>query len=89
MKKILIVDDEVMLGRAIGDYFEDLEFDVVRAVADSGRGGEIALRPGKLIAGLKATWFNPRDGSSKPASATRANTYRTPDSKDWVLLLRK
>jgi len=44
------------------------------------------VKPGTLGQGLKAEWFNPRDGSRTPAESQQPNTYRTPDEQDWVLL---
>ena len=59
------------------------------AVVYFERGGEIAFKPGPLVDGLEAQWYNPRDGVRKPVSTTEDGTFRTPDTDDWVLLLRK
>lgn len=59
------------------------------AVVYFERGGEIALKPDRLVEGLEAQWYNPRDGRWSPASTTKGGAYRTPDIEDWVLLLRK
>ncbi|HUT94841.1 MAG TPA: DUF4038 domain-containing protein [Thermoguttaceae bacterium] len=52
-------------------------------------GGQVTLSDSKLIGGLRAKWFNPRDGSSRSAEPGSMNTYLAPDDEDWVLLLRK
>lgn len=44
----------------------------------------------KLSSSYRATWFNPRDGSSHPASEMRTSggpTFKTPDGKDWLLYI--
>ena len=51
-------------------------------------GAEVALKNGVLKDGLRAEWFDPRTGRRRPAKAFAANRYRTPDSEDWVLVLR-
>jgi hypothetical protein len=53
------------------------------------RGGQAALDPSKLADHVQAEWYNPRDGSRRPAEPITPNTYRAPDEEDWVLLLRK
>ena len=59
------------------------------AVLYFAHGGQAALNRSKLADGLQAEWFNPRDGSRRPAEAIGPHTYRAPDEQDWVLLLRK
>lgn len=59
------------------------------AVLYFAQGGEVTLNRGKLADGLRAEWFNPRDGSRQPATTVRPDTYRAPDEEDWVLLLCK
>ena len=59
------------------------------AVLYFARGGQAVLNPSKLADGVQAEWYNPRDGSSRPAEPITPNTYRAPDEEDWVLLLRK
>ena len=59
------------------------------AVLYFAHGGQITLNDGKLIGGLRAEWFNPRDGSSRSAEPSNLNTYLAPDEEDWVLLLRR
>jgi len=51
-------------------------------------GGEVKLKRGMLKKGLKAEWFNPRNGDRSPAKADDAGSFRTPADEDWVLLLR-
>lgn len=57
------------------------------AVVYFERGGEMRLKPGRLAAGLRPQWYNPRDGSWKAAHPTDSGTYRALDADDWVLLL--
>ena len=52
-------------------------------------GCEITVKPGALKEGLKAEWFNPRDGSRTPARSHQPNVYRAPDEQDWALLFRQ
>jgi hypothetical protein len=59
------------------------------AVLYLARGGRAALNSSRLAAGMKAEWYNPRDGSRRPAEPITQDTYRAPDGEDWVLLLRK
>jgi len=49
-------------------------------------GGEITVKQGVLKKGLEAEWFNPRNGRRSPARTHKANVFRTPDDRDWVLL---
>ena len=59
------------------------------AVVYFERGGEVALKAGRLPEGLEAQWYNPRDGGWRPAATAKGSVYRTPDTEDWVLRLRK
>ncbi|MBI4605355.1 MAG: DUF4038 domain-containing protein [Planctomycetes bacterium] len=54
-------------------------------------GGEVALQPGALAAGLVAEWFDPREGRFSPAKAEgdKGGRYEAPGAEDWVLVLRK
>jgi hypothetical protein len=52
-------------------------------------GGEVALRPGALAPGVRAQWFDPRDGSRRTAQPVAGSTFRAPDTQDWVLLLTR
>lgn len=52
-------------------------------------GAEVKIKLGTLKEGLKAEWFNPRNGRRTPAQSRPQNTFRTPDEKDWVLLFRR
>ena len=56
------------------------------AVVYFSAGGEIKVKSGALNEGLKAEWFNPRDGQWMDAICRSGNIYRTPDEKDWALL---
>lgn len=49
-------------------------------------GAEIMVKPDVLKEGLKAEWFNPRNGCRMALDRQQPNTYRTPDEQDWVLL---
>jgi hypothetical protein len=51
-------------------------------------GGEIKVKPDALNKGLKAQWYNPRNGSRTSVKIDPANGFRTPDKQDWTLLLR-
>ena len=53
------------------------------------RGGQVGLNVSRLTDGLRAEWYNPRDGSNHAAEPISPNTYRAPDEEDWILLLRK
>jgi hypothetical protein len=59
------------------------------AVLYFAHGGQTTLNAGKLAGGLRAEWFNPRDGSRQPAKPIGLNTYLAPDEVDWVLLLSR
>ncbi|MHB8897553.1 MAG: apiosidase-like domain-containing protein [Thermoguttaceae bacterium] len=59
------------------------------AVVYFAQGGQAVLKADRLANDLKAEWFNPRDGSRRPAQPTAPNTYRAPDQEDWALLLRR
>ena len=59
------------------------------AVLYFARGGQATLDPSRLAGTIKAEWYNPRDGSRRPAEPVAPNTYRAPDGEDWALLLRK
>ena len=50
-------------------------------------GGEITVKPGVLKEGLKAEWFDPRNGRRTAARANEDNSFATPDKQDWLLLL--
>jgi hypothetical protein len=52
-------------------------------------GGEVTVNPSKLADGLRAEWYNPRNGNTQPAETLQPHRYRAPDDEDWVLLLRK
>jgi hypothetical protein len=52
-------------------------------------GCEITVKPGALKGGLKAEWFDPRNGSRTPARSHQPNVYRAPDEQDWALLFRQ
>jgi hypothetical protein len=54
-------------------------------------GEEIALARSLPAANYSALWFDPRSGSTQPATETSdagKKIYRKPDSKDWLLLVR-
>ena len=51
-------------------------------------GGDIAVKSGVLKNGYKSEWFNPRTGKKTPAEKTQSNLFRTPDDKDWVLIIQ-
>ncbi|MDP2898496.1 MAG: DUF4038 domain-containing protein [bacterium] len=53
------------------------------------RGGEISIIGGMLKEGLRAEWFNPRDGTRSAAQQTERKTFRTPDDQDWVLVFHE
>jgi len=57
------------------------------AVIYSDRGGDIRLQSDRLAAGLPTQWYNPRDGSWRPAAPAAPDTFRAPDTEDWVLLV--
>jgi hypothetical protein len=52
-------------------------------------GGSVALRPDVLAPGLRAEWFDPRNGERSAAKEAAAHTFAAPDDKDWVLLLHR
>ncbi len=52
-------------------------------------GGEVAVERGALAKGLRAEWFNPRDGSRSSAGDSGTNKFTTPDDEDWVLLFQR
>ena len=56
------------------------------AVVYFSAGGEVKVKSGVLNEGLKAEWFNPRNGQQVDAESGSGNTYHTPDKQDWVLL---
>ncbi len=56
------------------------------AVVYFSAGGEVTIKPGTLDEGLKAEWFNPRNGQRMDAECRSENIYHTPDEQDWVLL---
>jgi hypothetical protein len=58
------------------------------AVVYLPQGGVVTLKSEGLKDGLKPLWFSPRDGGIRVARALRSKVYRTPDDRDWVLLLR-
>jgi|YNPNPStandDraft_1061719.scaffolds.fasta_scaffold20199_4 hypothetical protein len=51
------------------------------------RGGEAALKPGRLVEGLEPQWYNPRTGTWTPAEPAAGGVFRAPDEEDWVLRL--
>lgn len=51
-------------------------------------GGSLQLSGGGLKSGLKAKWFDPREGVFTPAKKSGPNTYITPDHQDWLLLIQ-
>ena len=56
------------------------------AVVYFSAGGAVKMKSGALNEGLKAEWFNPRNGQRLDAESESGNTYHTPDKQDWVLL---
>ena len=58
------------------------------AVIYSPTGGKITMKSGILAEGIKAQWFNPRNGKRTPAGKQQPSVYITPDHQDWVLLLQ-
>jgi hypothetical protein len=48
-------------------------------------GGEVRL----TAAEWRGEWFDPRTGGRQPAGGAEPGTFRAPDDRDWVLLLRK
>ena len=52
-------------------------------------GGEVKLKAGSMTSGLKATWFDPRNGKRMATQPVSENRFRAPDQNDWVLLLQK
>ena len=52
-------------------------------------GGEVKLKAGSMTSGLKATWFDPRNGKRMATQPVGENRFRAPDQNDWVLLLQK
>ena len=52
-------------------------------------GGEIKVNLGTVEEGLKAEWFNPRNGHRTLTESWDTRTYRTPDEQDWVLLFHQ
>lgn len=59
------------------------------AVLYFAHSGQVTLNGTRRIGGMRAEWFNPREGSSQSAEPITPNTYHAPDDEDWVLLLRK
>ena len=59
------------------------------AVLYFARGGQATLNRSEPADGVQAEWYNPRDGSRRPAEPITQNTYHAPDEEDWVLLLRR
>lgn len=51
-------------------------------------GGEVRVQPGRIRAGLKPEWFDPRTGDRRPAAEQGNSVYAAPDGQDWVLLMR-
>jgi hypothetical protein len=51
-------------------------------------GGEVRLKTGRLVEGLKVEWFDPRTGKRR-AARDNEGKYRAPDEEDWVLVFRK
>lgn len=51
-------------------------------------GGQARIKPATLDKGLRARWYNPRDGKWADASKTDG-TFTAPNAEDWVLLLQK
>ncbi|MBN1674566.1 MAG: DUF4038 domain-containing protein [Kiritimatiellae bacterium] len=51
-------------------------------------GCEIRLNAGKRRDGARARWFDPRTGEQSDAQPAEGGVYRTPDDRDWVLLLQ-
>ncbi|MEK7395306.1 MAG: DUF4038 domain-containing protein [Candidatus Poribacteria bacterium] len=49
-------------------------------------GKEIKIKPDVLKNGLKAKWYNPRNGQWSDAKCLQDNTYKAPDDNDWALL---
>ena len=58
------------------------------AVVYFSAGGEVMVKSGAVNEGLKAEWFNPRNGHRMDAESEQG-VYRTPDEEDWALLFRK
>ena len=52
-------------------------------------GCELKLNTGKLKGELPAVWFNPRTGERADAGSSAAQSFKTPDDEDWVLILGK
>jgi len=51
-------------------------------------GGKMTVKAGALKEGLKAEWFNPRNGERSPAISRKGSAFSTPDDQDWALLFR-
>ncbi len=56
------------------------------AVVYVDRGGDVRLTAGRLAPGLPTEWYNPREGTWRPAAPVAPDTFRAPDAEDWVLL---
>jgi hypothetical protein len=52
-------------------------------------GATVSLRPDVPVANLRAEWFDPRTGERSVLKNATGNTFAAPDTKDWVLLLRR
>jgi len=59
------------------------------AVLYFSAGGQARIQPGALDSGIKAQWYNPRNGQRVGMDQAGADAFSAPDKNDWVLLLQK